>query len=180
MTVGQWTALFPVDDFCKLVCLMDMGRSQNLLCVPESESCPLKNTGKFRYNPLSIKAVIPYVLLACQNHCHSGVAYGRRKKLVATASRSCWRHSMRQTSSVWGPVFVWYCVLNFISHRDMLSWQCWTVFHKETLRDVMLISIIAVTYHLGTGDVSPLSVYDVPAARLPQTNARKRVPVMAT
>ena len=42
MTVGRWTAVFPVDDFCKLVRLMDTGRSQNLLCVPESESCPLK------------------------------------------------------------------------------------------------------------------------------------------
>ena len=31
----------------------------------------------------------------------------------------------------------------------------------------MQISIIAVTYHLGTDDVSPLSVYDVPAVRLP-------------
>ena len=29
----------------------------------------------------------------------------------------------------------------------------------------MQISIIAVTYHLGTDDVSPLSVYDVPVAR---------------
>ena len=29
------------------------------------------------------------------------------------------------------------------------------------------IYYIAVTYHLGTDDVSPLSVYDVPAARLP-------------
>ena len=54
------------------------------------------NTGIFRYNPLSIKAVI--LLLACQSHRHSGVAYGRRKKSVATASRSRWRHSMRQTS----------------------------------------------------------------------------------
>ena len=34
----------------------------------------------------------------------------------------------------------------------------------------MKISIIVVTYHLGTDDVSPLSVYDVPAAQLPQTN----------
>ena len=92
-----------------------------------------KNTGIFRYNPLSIKAVIPYILLACQNHCHTGVAYGRHKKSVATASRSRWRHSMRQTSSVWGPVFVLYCVLNFVSHRDRYSWRCWTVFHKETL-----------------------------------------------
>ena len=42
MTVGRWMPAFPVDDFCKLVCLMDTGRNQNLLCVPESESCPLK------------------------------------------------------------------------------------------------------------------------------------------
>ena len=53
-----------------------------------------KNTGIFRYNPFSIKAVIPYILLARQIHRHSGVAYGRRKKSVATASRSRWRHSM--------------------------------------------------------------------------------------
>ena len=44
----------------------------------------------------------------------------------------------------------------------------------------MQISIIAVAYHLGTDDVSLLSVDDVPAARLPQTNVRQRVPVMAT
>ena len=42
MTVGKWVPAFPVDDFCKLVHLMDTGRIQNLLCVPESESCPLK------------------------------------------------------------------------------------------------------------------------------------------
>ena len=42
MTVGDSLATFPVDDFCKLVRLMDTGRSPNLLCVPESESCPLK------------------------------------------------------------------------------------------------------------------------------------------
>ena len=33
---------FPVEHFCELVRLMDTGRIQNLLCVPESESCPLK------------------------------------------------------------------------------------------------------------------------------------------
>ena len=38
MTVEDSKACFPVDDVCKLVCLMDTGRSQNLLCVPESES----------------------------------------------------------------------------------------------------------------------------------------------
>ena len=42
MTVGESSAGFPVDDFCKLVRLVDTGRIQNLLCVPESESCPLK------------------------------------------------------------------------------------------------------------------------------------------
>ena len=36
------SAVFHVDDFCKLVRLVDTGRGQNLLCVPESESCPLK------------------------------------------------------------------------------------------------------------------------------------------
>ena len=30
----------------------------------------------FRYSTLCINAVIPYILLACQNHRHSGVAYG--------------------------------------------------------------------------------------------------------
>ena len=39
---------------------------------------------------------ISYVLLACQIHRHSGVPYGRREKPVATASRSRWRHSIRQ------------------------------------------------------------------------------------
>ena len=38
-------------------------------------------------------------------------------------------------------------------------------------RGVMQISDIAVTHHLGKADVSPLWVYDVLAARLPQTNA---------
>ena len=42
MTVGDSKAGFPVNDFCKLVRLMDTGRNQNLLCVPESGSCPLK------------------------------------------------------------------------------------------------------------------------------------------
>ena len=42
MTVGDSKAGLPVDDFCKLVRLMDMARSQNLLSVPESDSCPLK------------------------------------------------------------------------------------------------------------------------------------------
>ena len=65
MTVGRWMPAFPVDDFCKLVrddfCklvrLMDTGRNQNLLCVPESESCPLKirayfDTIRKRCNPI--------------------------------------------------------------------------------------------------------------------------------
>ena len=37
--------------FCKLVRLMDTGRNQNLLCVPESESCPLK------YGHISMQSV---------------------------------------------------------------------------------------------------------------------------
>ena len=37
-----------------------------------------------------MKPVIPYILLACQIHHHSGVAYGRREKPVATASRLRW------------------------------------------------------------------------------------------
>ena len=88
MTVGELKVGFPVDDFCKLVRLMDTGWNQNLLYVPESQKLSSKNTGTFWYNQLSIKAVIPYILLACQNHRHSGVAYGHHKKSVATASRS--------------------------------------------------------------------------------------------
>ena len=42
MTGRDSKAVFPVEDFCKLVRLMDTGRIQNLLCAPESESCPLK------------------------------------------------------------------------------------------------------------------------------------------
>ena len=42
MADGDSKAVFHVDDICKLVHLMDTGRSQNLLCVPESDSCPLK------------------------------------------------------------------------------------------------------------------------------------------
>ena len=41
-TIGGLCADVPVDDFCKLVRLMDTGRRQNLLFAPESESCPLK------------------------------------------------------------------------------------------------------------------------------------------
>ena len=96
-----------------------------------------KNKGIFRYNLFSIKTVIPYILLACQIQRHSGVASGRHKKSVATASRTRWRHSMCQTPSVWEPVFALYCVLNFIRHWDRQSWRCWTIFHKETLGDVM-------------------------------------------
>ena len=44
MTAGDSCAGLPVDDFCKLVRLMDTGRIQNLLCVPESESCPYFDT----------------------------------------------------------------------------------------------------------------------------------------
>ena len=70
---------FPVDDFCKLVRLTNA-----------------KDTGIFRCDLLSIKSVIPYIFVACQIHCHSGVAYGHREKPVAIASRSRWRHSMCQ------------------------------------------------------------------------------------
>ena len=42
MTVGKSVPASPVEHFCKLVRLMDTGRNQNLLCVPKSESCPLK------------------------------------------------------------------------------------------------------------------------------------------
>ena len=41
-TVGELCADFPVNDFCKLVCFMDMARNQNILWAPESERCPLK------------------------------------------------------------------------------------------------------------------------------------------
>ena len=111
--VGGSCADFPVYDICKLIHLMDTGRSQNFLRVPETESCTLKNTGIFRYNPLSIKAVIPYILLACQIHCHYIVAYGRCEKLVATTSRSCWRHSIakRHHSGDW---FL-YCITSWDS-----------------------------------------------------------------
>ena len=127
----------PSDLPCLNSTLAGYGTKPKLTLYSRIRKLSSKNAGIFRYNPLSIKAAIPYTLLACQNHRHSGVAYGRHKKSVATASRSRWRHSMRQTSSVWGPVFVLYCVLNFISHRDKWSWRCWTVFHKETIGDVM-------------------------------------------
>ena len=52
---------FPSGRVFKLVHLMDTGHNRKLLCVPESESCPLKNTGIFRYNPLSMKPVFPYL-----------------------------------------------------------------------------------------------------------------------
>ena len=102
-------ASFPRGTFLWISTLDGNGTNPKLTLSSRIRKLSSKNTGIFRYNPLSIKGVIPYILLACQNHRHSGVAYGRRKKSVATASRSRWRHSMRQTSSVWGPVFVLYC-----------------------------------------------------------------------
>ena len=47
MTDGDSKAVFHVDDIRKLVRLLDTGRSQNLLCVPESDSCPLKMRAYF-------------------------------------------------------------------------------------------------------------------------------------
>ena len=84
MTVGDSLAVFPVDDFCTLD---GYGTKPKLTLCSRIRKLSSKNTGIFQYNPLSIKAVIPYILLACQNHRHSGVAYGHRKKSVATASR---------------------------------------------------------------------------------------------
>ena len=97
MTVGDSKAGFPVDDFFKISTLAGYGTKPKLTLYSRMRKLSSKNAGIFRYNPLSIKAAIPYTLLACQNHRHSGVAYGRYKKSVATASRSRWRHSMRQT-----------------------------------------------------------------------------------
>ena len=54
---GQSVGGIPVDDFCKLVCLMDMRCKQNLLVALESESCPAKIMDIFQYDMLSIKAV---------------------------------------------------------------------------------------------------------------------------
>ena len=102
-------ASFPCGRFLWISTIDGYGTKPKLTLCSRIRKLSSKNTGIFRYNPLSIKGVIPYILLACQNHRHSGVAYGRREKSVATASRSRWRHSMRQTSSVWGPVFVLCC-----------------------------------------------------------------------
>ena len=54
---------------------------------------------------LSIKAVVPYILLTCQIHHHSGVTHGRREKSFAMASCSCWFHSKHHTASVCEPEF---------------------------------------------------------------------------
>ena len=136
-----------------------------------------KNTGIFRYNPLSIKGVIPYILLACQNHRHSGVAYGRRKKSVATASRSRWRHSMRQTSSVWGQVFVLYCfwilLATGIGSPGGVG-QFFTSRHSGTSCKYLLLRWHIIWTRMTYRHCQFMS------SRLPQTNARQRVSVMAT
>ena len=87
---------FPCGRFLSISTLDGYRTNPTLTLCSRIRKLSSKNTGIFRYNPLSIKAV--YILLACQIHRHSGVAHGRRKNSVATASRSRWRHSMRQTS----------------------------------------------------------------------------------
>ena len=67
------------------------------------------------------------------------------EKPVATVSSSRWCHSMRQTSSVWWPVFVLYCVLNLISYRDRKTWRCWTVFSQA---DTQVNIYYCGNYHL--------------------------------
>ena len=79
---------FPCGWFLQISTLDGYGTKPKLTLCSRIRKLSSKNTGIFRYNPLSLKAAIPYILLACQNHHHSGVAYGRRKKSVATASRS--------------------------------------------------------------------------------------------
>ena len=69
-----------IEDCYELIHLMDTGRSQTLLRVPEWKSCPLK---VFQCNPLIIEAV--EFLLACQIRRHSGVKYGRRENPVPAA-----------------------------------------------------------------------------------------------
>ena len=78
------------------------------------------------------KAVTPYILLVCQIHHHPGVAYGRRKKPVATASHSRWRHRIRQTSSVWWPAL--YFIASWIlSATGIGSCDSVELFHKHIL-----------------------------------------------
>ena len=79
---------------------------------------PCENMVISRCKPLHIKAATPGILLTSQIHQQSGVTYGCREKPVATASRWGGHLGVRHTSSTWGPVFVLYCVLNFIGHRD--------------------------------------------------------------
>ena len=61
-----------------VICLLwigmhDVYRTKPKLCVPESKICPLKNTGIFRCNPLSIEAAVLYNLLVCQITSPDGV-----------------------------------------------------------------------------------------------------------
>ena len=71
MTVGQSKAGFPVDDFCKLVRLMDTRRIKpKLTLCSRIRKLSSKNMSIFWYNPLSIKAVIPLTRAGAPLHSH--------------------------------------------------------------------------------------------------------------
>ena len=66
MTVGEWR--FPCGRCLKISTLDGYGTKPKLTLCSWIRRLSYKNTGIFRYNPLSIKAVIPYILidlLAC-------------------------------------------------------------------------------------------------------------------
>ena len=89
----------PVDDFYELIYLMNnnaldgYGMDISRSGIKKFNS---KNMGTFQCNPFSIKAVIPFILLACLIHCHSVVTYGRREKPVAMSFRDKVSHTTQR------------------------------------------------------------------------------------
>ena len=154
---------FPVDDFCKLVCLMDTGRNQNLLCVPESESFSLKirayfDTIHYAWNLLShisywrVKSTaIPVSHMAAVRSWLLG-PHARADVIV------CAKHHQPGDRSLSCTV-PWILLATGIGSLDVVE-QFFTSRHSGT----SCKSVVVVIYRLGTNYVAPLSVM---TSRLP-------------
>ena len=98
-SIGGPRPSVPVDDFYELIYLMNnnaldgYGMDISRSGIKKFNS---KNMGTFQCNPFSIKAVIPFILLVCQIHCQSVVAYERREKPVATSFRDKVSHTTQR------------------------------------------------------------------------------------
>ena len=120
LTVGGSEGGFSCGRFLYISTLDGYGTKPKPSLCSRIRKLSSKNRGIFRYNPLSIKAVIPYILLACQNHRHSGVAYGRRKKSVATARADvivCAKHHQSGDRSLYCIAF-WIVLATRIGSPD--------------------------------------------------------------